>query len=97
MFDLFSIEWVPILVRQELRLVLVLVVELLVPLQLLAGLVPLAGPLDLQAVHVRRDRLDVVPLHQSLAVVTTKEPHLHLVNILSECFSQFPSFVKMSY
>ena len=76
--NLLSIERVSILISQELRLVLVLVVELLVPLQLLTGLVPLAGPLDLEAVHVRRDRLDVVSLHQGLAVVTTKEPHLHL-------------------
>ena len=60
---LFSIEWVAILIGQELRLVLVLLVKLLVPLQLLARLVPLTGPLDLQAVHVGRDRLDVVPLH----------------------------------
>ena len=80
---LFSIEWVSVLIRQELWLVLVLLVKLLVPLQLLACLVPLTGPLDLQAVHVGRDRLDVVPLHQRLPVVTTKEPHLHLEKVLS--------------
>jgi hypothetical protein len=76
--DLLTVKWVAILITDELRLVLVLLVQLLVPLKLLARLVPGTGPLDLQTVDVGIDGLDVVFVHKCSLVKPPEKPHLYL-------------------
>ncbi len=66
----------------EALVVLVLGQVLLVLAELLAGLVPQGGPLDLEGVHVDGDGLDVALLHRGLLVVAAEETHVQGVALL---------------
>jgi len=75
---LLTVKRISILLCQELRPSLVLLIELLVPLQLLTSLIPGACSLDLKCMNVGSYWLYMMFLHQSALMKPSKEPNLYL-------------------